>query len=170
MKIYLTKFQTKVALFRYSVISEALHIPVREASAHYGRQAKREFDIPYSTRRRISIATMRLWMKRYREEGYEGLAPKLRCDRGSVRSLSSDVVEALLEVRRNNMELSVREVIELTHSSGAVDVNVPMPHSTVHRLFTNENLMYKAPKAKRRRRKQRRAKSQIKRKSAKKQN
>ena len=145
MKNPLTDVQTKVAIFRYGVISEALHLPAREASAHYGRQAKREFDIPYSNRRRISIATMRLWMKRYREEGYEGLAPRLRSDRGSVRSLSSDVVEALLEVRRQNMELSVRKVIELTQSSSKHYVNVPMPHSTVHRLFTTEKLMHKAP-------------------------
>ena len=79
------------------------------------------------------------------------MAPKHRSDRGSVRSLSSDVVEALLEVRRKNMKLSVRKVIELTRSSRAIDVNVPMPHSTVHRLFTNENLMQKVPAARRRR-------------------
>ena len=149
MKTPLTDFQTTVALFRFSVISEALHLPVREVTACFARQAKREFDIPYSNRRRISMATMRLWMRQYREEGYEGLAPRLRSDRGSVRSLSSDVVEALLEVRRKNMELSVRKVIELTQSSGAVDVDVPMPHSTVHRLFTAENLMQKAPAAQR---------------------
>ena len=71
------------------------------------------------------------------------MAPRNRKDQGSVRSLSSDVVETLLEVRRKNMEISVRKVIELEQSSGAIDVNVPLPHSTVHRLFTNENLMQK---------------------------
>ena len=48
-----------VALFRYGLVAEALHLPPDEAARHLKRQSRREFTIPGSSRRKVTVSTMR---------------------------------------------------------------------------------------------------------------
>ena len=93
-----------VALFRFAMISEALHLPPDEAARHLKRQSERELTIPGSDRRRVAVTTMRSWIRAYRKSGFDGLMPKRRKDRGAVWNMPADVVETLLAIRRENMD------------------------------------------------------------------
>ena len=130
-----------VALFRFAMISEALHLPPDEVAPYLKRQSQREVTIPGSGRRRVAVTTMRGWIRTYRKSGFDGLMPKRRRDRGSVRKLPGEVVETLLAIRRDNMDLSIRQVIARARAAGAVPDDVAIAASTLHRLFVREGLM-----------------------------
>ena len=55
--------------------------------------------------------------------------------------MPGDVVETLLAIRRENMDLSVRQVIVRARATGTVPDDVVIAPSTLHRLFTREGLM-----------------------------
>ena len=136
-----TDYRKEVALFRFAMISEALHLPPDEAKAYLKRQSRREVTIPGSNRRKVAVTTMRSWIRSYRKAGFDGLMPKRRKDSGSVRKMPGDVVEALLAVRRENMDLSIRQVIARARATGAVPDDVHVANSTLHRVFVREGLM-----------------------------
>ncbi len=131
----------EVALFRYGLISEALHLPRDEAARHLKRQSKRELAIPGSARRTVAVTTMQAWVRAYRKSGFDGLMPQRRRDRGSFRSMPGDVIEGLLAVRREHMDLSVRQVVAHARATGAVPEDAAVAASTVHRLFVREGIM-----------------------------
>jgi hypothetical protein len=53
-----------VALFRYGVIADLLHLPVGDRSLHarLREKATREYDIPGTTRRHVAAETLRDWL------------------------------------------------------------------------------------------------------------
>ena len=71
--------------FATAMISEALHLPPEEVARHLKRQSRRELAIPGSARRTVAVTTMRAWIRAWRRSGFDGLMPKRRKDRGSVR-------------------------------------------------------------------------------------
>ncbi len=134
-------YRKDVALFRFGLISEALHLPPNEVAPWLKRQSAREHAIPGSHRRRVAVTTMRDWIRIYRKSGFEGLMPKRRQDCGSVRKMPEEVVETLLSLRREGMDLSIRQVIDRARNMDAVPEDVVIAPSTVHRLFVREGLM-----------------------------
>ena len=141
MKDTINDGRKDVALFRFAMISEALHLPAEEVAPYLKRQAQREVTIPGSGRRKVAATTMRSWIRAYRKAGFDGLMPKRRKDRGLLRHMPGDVVETLLAIRRENMDLSVRQVIARARATDAVPDDVIVAPSTLHRLFTREGLM-----------------------------
>ena len=59
----------------------------------------------------------------------------------SGHRLPPDAVEAVLSIKADAPELSIREVIRRARKTGEVAAEVPLPPSTLHRLFTREGLM-----------------------------
>ena len=141
MKDTIDDRRKEVALFRYGLISEALHLPPDEASRHLRRQSGRELAIPGSSRRTVAVTTMQAWVRAYRKSGFDGLMPQRRKDRGLFRNMPGDVIEGLLAVRREHMDLSVRQVVARARATGAVPEDAVIAASTVHRLFVREGLM-----------------------------
>ena len=62
MKDTFDDHRKEVALFRYGLISEALHLPPDEAARHLKRQSRRELAIPGSARRTVAVTTMQAWL------------------------------------------------------------------------------------------------------------
>ena len=72
-----------IALFRYGLIAELVHLPPG-AKGLYERireKAAADYTIPGSTRTRVAPETLRDWLKRYRKGGFDALLPKARADR-----------------------------------------------------------------------------------------
>ena len=142
-----------VALFRYGAISPLLHEdgPVRQRIVELSR---RRHLIPGSDRTRVAPSTIADWLRAYRRGGFEALKPKRRSDRGQPRGLSADAVEILLAVKRDMPHLSVRLAIIEARRNPDMPAGMPLPPSTVHRLFAREGLMARdeAPPAQDRRR------------------
>lgn len=134
-----------VALFRYGLIADLIHLPPGSPGISAQLQAKSEQDytIPGSKRRRVAAETLRDWLKRYRRGGFDALLPRPRSDRGQPRRLPDTAAEALIALKEQYPKLSVRLLIDRARERGAVPADQVLPISTVYRLFQREGLMVK---------------------------
>ena len=70
----------KLALLRYGLIAPLVLEPLArgELTRRAEEIASRHYDIPDSKRRAVSVDTLLDWAARYRNGGFEALAPKPR--------------------------------------------------------------------------------------------
>ncbi len=129
------------SLFRLSVLGPLL---CREPLARgelrqlIGELAAREYHIPESQRTRLGEKTIEAWYYAYRHTGIEGLAPKVRCDRGQCR-LSADLQQAILEAKQDNPRRSIRAIRQLLYTSGQA-AKGSLSLSALHRLLQRHGL------------------------------
>jgi transposase InsO family protein len=72
--------------------------------------------------KKYAIPTLEEWIYLHRRHGFQGLLPRGRSDRGTIRSLSPQVREALERVRREHPGLSVRSLVEHLIKQGVLEV------------------------------------------------
>ena len=132
-----------MALFRYRVIAEALSLPAGspERRAALRAQARRSHAIPGSRRTRVAVETMRDWITRYEQDGFEALYPKPRSDRGRSRRMPPEIADLLVSLKERSPRIAVREVIRQARESGRVPAGATLAPSTVNRLLHSEGLM-----------------------------
>ena len=134
-----------VALFRYGLIADRVRLEPGSKGLYalIEHKATESYTIPGSPRTRVAAETIRDWLKLYRRGGFDALLPKPRTDRGQPRSLPPEVVDMLLEIKEGNPKLSVQRVIREARTREEVPDDLPLPPSTVHRLFVRHGLMDK---------------------------
>lgn len=78
----------KIALFRYGLIAPLVleALPRGELTRRAEEIAARQYEIPGSNRTSISVDTLLDWAIRYRNGGFEALAPQPRLERISSRA------------------------------------------------------------------------------------
>lgn len=137
----------EVALFRYGVIGDLVHLPpgTKGLQARLEEKAEIDYRIPGSRRVRVASETIRDWLKKYRRSGFEALRPQVRADLGQSRVMPRDVADLLLSIKEEKPALSVQLVIREALASGKVVEGLPLPASTVHRLLSRAGLMAKKP-------------------------
>ncbi len=129
------------ALFRLSVLGPLV---ARERLARGELQqivrdlAQREYTIPDSRRRHLGEKTILSWFYLWRKSGIEGLAPKVRADRGQSK-LPPSAQEAILAAKRENPRRSIRQIRRLLEASGAV-AGDSLSRSAIHRLLQRHGL------------------------------
>jgi transposase InsO family protein len=130
-----------VALFRYGLIAEFVHLPPNSPGLYAKLQAKAEpaYSIPGSTRTRVAAETLRDWLKAYRRGGFDALLPKGRADRGRSRALAAELAERLLSLKEELPQVSIPQLIRIARERGISAE--PLPRATVHRLFSRAGLM-----------------------------
>ena len=140
-------YRQQVALFRYGLIAELVHLPPGSPGLYQRlhEKAAREYTIPGTHRTRVAAETLRDWLKRYRQGGFEALLPKVRADRGQPRGLPAEVADHLLGLKEAHPELSVRLLIEQARTSPLVPKTLTLAPSTVHRLLARHGLLEPAP-------------------------
>jgi transposase InsO family protein len=140
-----TDHRHEVALFRYGLIADLVHLPpgTKGLYRRLEEKAAKVYFIPGTSRTRVAPETLRDWLKLYRQGGFEALMPKARADRGRSRGLPPKVVDLLLSIKEGSPKLSVRLAIAQARASGEVPAQLPLPPSTVHRLFVRHDLMQK---------------------------
>lgn len=91
------------------------------------------------TGRKYALSTLEEWVYLHRERGFEGLLPRGRSDRGSVRSLSPQVREALESLRRLHPTLSVRSLVEHLLREGTLTVG-QFSYASIYRWLQRAGL------------------------------
>ncbi len=126
--------QRQIALFRYGVIADLVHLPHghRGIGARLKAKAALTYAIPGTDRDRIAANTIRGWLTCYRAGGFEALYPKRRADRGRARRLPEPVVQRLVELKQERPGRSVRQVIQAARKEGIEHHLAP---ATVYRLL-----------------------------------
>jgi len=141
------KQRNEVALFRYGVIADLLHVPrgKRGLGELIAKKAERDHQIPGSRRCRVAPETIRDWLKAYRRGGFDALVPKPRRDQGQARVIPQPVADLLCTIKEDKPALSVRMVIQEACASGEVPAELELAPATVHRLLSRAGLMERRP-------------------------
>ena len=94
----------KIALFRYGVVASLVleALPRGELTRRAQEIAARQYDIPYSSRRSLSVDTLLEWALNYRKNGIAALAPKPRQDRGQARAITPETATLIERLKREN--------------------------------------------------------------------
>lgn len=94
----------KIALFRYGLIASLVleTLPRGELTRRAQEIAARLYDIPYSTRRQVSVDTLLEWTLRYRRNGLAALHPKPRQDRGQLRAIPPATAALIERLKRES--------------------------------------------------------------------
>jgi putative transposase len=127
---------TEIALFRYGLIAQMVHTP-----ADTGQQerllreiASRTYTIPGSTRTRVSITTLRRYLKTYREKGFDALRPLPRTDTGTPRAFPPEVLDKAIALREEQPARTTQTIVDILQR----DENISLPRSlNVHTLTTH---------------------------------
>lgn len=139
----------EIALFRYGVIADLVHLEPhhRGLYALLAKKAEHDYTIPGSLRRHVAPETLRGWLRAYRRGGFDALVPRVRADQGSTRSIPTHVVDLLCQMKEDSPDLSIPALIKLARAEhdDVVTDEVVLPESTVHRLLARRGLMKKRP-------------------------
>jgi transposase InsO family protein len=142
----------QVAIFRFGVISDF----VSPARLDWGERARllkekcaRQWQIPFSTRTRLSAPTIRSWIRAYERGGQrlEAIYPRSRSDRGAGRALDQETTLALIGLRREMPSATVKSLIRTAQQRGVVDCEQHLAESTLWRLLKREGLMERSEPA-----------------------
>jgi transposase InsO family protein len=133
--------QEKIAVFRFGVIFPLVERDLRE---YWGEKERiirelvsKEWEIPYSNRTYISKATLLNWVKRYEDGGrkIEALFPESRSDRGRMRSITDEQIDALVVLRKKHPKLSTSRLVEKAKAEGVFPPGSEVSMASIYRLM-----------------------------------
>jgi transposase InsO family protein len=131
----------KLALFRYGLIAPLVieTLPRGELTRRAQEIAARHYDIPHSKRTVVCVDTLLDWALRYRNGGFEALAPKPRQDRGQFRAVTPQLASLIERLKRENPHRTGMTLLrELALSSGQ---DAPaLSASTLYRFLKQRGL------------------------------
>ena len=137
----------QVAVFRFGVIHEfvgSTRLDRGEKEALLRDKCERKWEIPQSTRTRISRNTILRWVRTYLGHGsrLEALYPRGRTDTGRSRAIDEETGLSLLALRRECPRLPVPELLRLVRQRQGMGEPGDGPSlSTVYRFLHQHNLM-----------------------------
>ena len=133
------KDRENIALFRYGLIAPLLNGQVNSRKDYLAEISSQVHQVPYWGPKEYTPKAIEEWLRIYRKEGFDGLKPKLRSDKGKSRSIPPELQESILELRREKRDLPVSLFYELlTHK--AVIRKTDFSYATVYRLLKRHDL------------------------------
>jgi transposase InsO family protein len=133
----------QIALARYKLISPVLAEPGRVQNEYFRGQADKEHELPHYGCRRLSVSTLKLWLRRYREKGFEGLKPRARADQGRPRRLGEQSLAAIRGKCKAYPHWSAQMLYEDLLASDQLG-DPPVCYNTLLRAIAREGLLPKA--------------------------
>jgi hypothetical protein len=132
-----------VALFRYGLIADLLHLPPGHRTLHAQLRVKadRDHEIPGSTRRRVAAETIRDWLYAYRRGGFDALKPRPRCDTEHTRAVPQAVADQFRALKEAHPAFSVAMLLSTARQQQFVPPEIVLAPATVHRLLSRQGLM-----------------------------
>jgi putative transposase len=129
----------EIALEKFILIAPLLEPGLEEAELRFRRQKIVE-DYSRTHFGTITERTIRRYLERYGEEGFQGLYPKQREDAGRPRVLTEDIMDAAAVLKQELPQRSIRQIIEILEGEGRVKPGILKP-STVARHIVRLGLM-----------------------------
>ena len=127
---------TEIALFRYGLIAALVHTPpdTGQQERFLREVASRTYRIPGSTRRHVSVTTLRRYLKTYREQGFDALRPGSRADAGAPRAFPPEVLDQAIALREEQPARTTQTIVDILQR----DESLNLPGSlNVHTLTTH---------------------------------
>lgn len=130
----------QIALIRYKIISPVLAEPSRLQNEYFRNQSQKEHLFPHYGLRKMSVSTMKNWLKIYKKEGFHGLYPKKRCDTGRPRRTTPDMMNAIKARCKAYPHMSVQKLYENLLSDHLLG-HPPIHYNTLLRIVKKDNLL-----------------------------
>lgn len=108
--------ETKVALFRYSLIAPFLSPDLTDAERSRLREEilERVHAPPEGgPGKTVSARSLRRWLQTYRKGGFAALHPKARSDKDKPRRITADILEKAVALREEAPDRSVKQIIDI---------------------------------------------------------
>jgi len=102
----------RIALERYRIISPVLAEPARAQNEYFRQQAERMHDFPRYGLRKVSVSTMKTWLRKYRAKGFDALKPKDRSDSGRPRRLDEQAIKVIEVKCKAYPHLTIQKLYE----------------------------------------------------------
>jgi len=146
------KDRENIALFRYGLIAPILNGQVGNQTDYLAEVCSQIHQVPYYGPKEFAPKTLSCWLLNYRREGFDGLKPKRRSDRGQPRKLSREQEEHLLALRKEFRNLPASVFYDQLVEKGEV-LPKEVSYTTVYRLLKKHGLigreLAKSPERKR---------------------
>jgi len=116
----------EIAAFRWQLIAPVVAEEVTrlERRRILKQQARQRHEIPHSDKARVSVRSLERWIAAYREDGFDGLKPKVRDDVQKGRVITPEILEQAIAARLTVPDRSVRQIIEALEKDGTVPVGL----------------------------------------------
>jgi transposase InsO family protein len=127
---------TESALFRYGLIAPLIHDPPPpgQQERRLREIAAKTYTIPSSTRTRVSVTTLRRYLKAYREGGFDALRPRPRADKGHPRAFPPEVLDQAVALREAQPSRTTQTLVDILARDEHLDLDRPL---NVHTLTTH---------------------------------
>lgn len=128
--------RNEIAAFRFGLIAPIVQRQLQpgERYALLKETAKQRYTIPGSEKETISVRSLERYLQAYEKEGFEGLKPRVREKRGSLRDQDPEILKRAIELRKELPSRSVEQVIRILEMEGTVPIGVIKPR-TLSRYF-----------------------------------
>jgi putative transposase len=106
---------TEIALFRYGLVAPVIHNPPQAGRLEQALRdlAARCYQSPTSACTRVSVTTLRRYLKAYRSGGFDALRPVPRDDLGSPRAFSPELLERAIALREQQPARTTQTLVDI---------------------------------------------------------
>jgi transposase InsO family protein len=126
--------------FRYGIIADLLnpYLEKQEYQELLASKASREYAIPYSKKRSITTATIKNWVRAFREQGKSGLLPQYRSDKGSPKSFTETEQHELIKYLETHTRVTAWTAVRYLQKQGKITSRISQ--SALSRFVINQGL------------------------------
>lgn len=135
------KGKQAVALFRLVVLGDLIHVDLGPGDQKrlLLERSQRTWTLPGGSTRQYSKRTIEAWLYAHRRDGFYGLMPTERRDKGATRVLTDQVQELILAMKREDPGRSVPLIIRELETNGVVSRGELKP-TVLRRMLRSKGL------------------------------
>lgn len=134
-----------IATFRFGVIADfvtGVYLNRGEKEQLLDKKSSRKYEIPFSSRTRISRSSILKWIRDYKKGGkrIEALYPSIRVDKGRYRKLDASFRLAVKEIKKENPQIKVPGILKKLLHQRIITEDSAIKESTIYRFLKTEKL------------------------------
>jgi putative transposase len=130
----------QIALCRYKLLSPVLAETSRNRNAYFRDVSLKEHVFPGRGATTVAPATLKSWLKAYNKDGFDGLIPKARNDKGRPRRLGEQELSAIRGKCRAFPNWTVQKLYEDLQANDQLG-HPPICYNSLLRIIGRENLL-----------------------------
>lgn len=135
----------RVATFRFGIIADFVNgtrLDYGEKERLLENKVANIYEIPFSNQQRVARSTILKWIHDYKREGYrlEGLYPKIRKDKGEIKSIPNHIKLAIKELKKENPSLTLPTIITSLKHKKLIAADEKISFSSLYRYWNKEEL------------------------------
>jgi len=131
------EIREKIALKRYQLISPVLAEPARAQNEYFRKQAEIEHELPRYGLRKVTVSTMKAWLRKYRKGGFDLLKPKNRSDGGRPKRFTEDLLKTIEIKCKGYPSLPVQKLYEMLRDQDLLG-QPPVHYNTLLRVVKEQ--------------------------------